>query len=364
MAPNDPLDNVFIRFKNHMDDNISRGFQTLFGSFINMGNDNVVNADDVVSWAVSSPYSPVNLQSLKQPRPLGAPPGTQFTFRDAFEDLLEVQSGHGLESLRMRLHDQYLEHIKLETRGTSVESWITGLARRGLLPAYFPLAPGVEYELSKKYWKHHSLQGLAFRRPDVSWSAGTILPELALSLQDEEDEEDDESEYNTSDDRRLSTRLPRTELDLYNFFENVFLRGEPEQTNDVRGDQQQPTQSQPPTPEYTSSDDVEGPAVNVTRTTETVGNYKVEEEVREYEDDNGGMVIEKTVRTYNADGKLVAINEEMSRSSSRSWSKQLQFGWTTGGGSGDTKPATTSNEPDSSAGSRPERKPTGWFWSK
>ncbi|KAI1182848.1 hypothetical protein F5B17DRAFT_418737 [Nemania serpens] len=101
--------------------------------------------DDVHTWSVQSPYSPLNLQHLPQPTPRDAPQGWNhsFTFRDAFEDLLVAGSGQPLSSMRVLIRKKARETLPFweRERGLHVAHWVGGLAALGLWDAYFNLGP-------------------------------------------------------------------------------------------------------------------------------------------------------------------------------------------------------------------------------
>lgn len=101
--------------------------------------------DDVHTWSVESPYSPLNLQHLPQPTPRDAPQAWKhsFTFRDAFEDLLVTGSGQELPSMRGLVQKKARERLPSweRERGVHVAHWVGGLAALGLWDAYFELDP-------------------------------------------------------------------------------------------------------------------------------------------------------------------------------------------------------------------------------
>lgn len=217
-GPENESGNPFIRFKNHVDDNIQRGFET-WTSFLwtlpttldshlrrqgdsssaapaitrdmsstaprgsgiiptadrdedGGGSESATDLDCVYNWAVHSPYSPLNLQHLRQPVPRDTPhyfhisftfppwsssssssspssssPSSdpRFTFRDAFEDLLFVSAGYPLPDLNGRLFGRAFEEFSgwrlfrlPGERGLHVADWTTKLGHLGLWHSYFP----------------------------------------------------------------------------------------------------------------------------------------------------------------------------------------------------------------------------------
>ncbi|KAI1430982.1 hypothetical protein GGR50DRAFT_131034 [Xylaria sp. CBS 124048] len=100
--------------------------------------------DDIYNWAIQSPYSPLNLQHLDQPRLQGVPRevAAQFTFRDAFEDLLRTSSGrrHGNSSTWEMLHRKTSE----VWAPLNVFHWVSSLGAQGLWGSYFALSPSLQ----------------------------------------------------------------------------------------------------------------------------------------------------------------------------------------------------------------------------
>ncbi|TRX88145.1 hypothetical protein FHL15_010943 [Xylaria flabelliformis] len=195
-------ENPFIRFKNHIDNNVRRGRDYLFGSpppstsspptlssppdlvsqppppplsqpppssklkmtdrtpstttaiaASESESEQTTTMAEVHTWSIQSPYSPLNLQDLPQPTPRDAPPRTPFshdsdnditfTFRDAFEDLLVAGSGQPLPSILELVMKKRREIIPFweMSRGLHVTSWVARLASRGLWDAYFRMEP-------------------------------------------------------------------------------------------------------------------------------------------------------------------------------------------------------------------------------
>ncbi|KAI1395153.1 hypothetical protein F4819DRAFT_204869 [Hypoxylon fuscum] len=208
--------NPFIRFKNHIDNNIQRGFETIFGPSMAMGrnyreemsdsnldrastwskqessspgnsnnDEGSAGVKDVLSWATSSPYSPLNLQDLPQPQPNDAPHGypESFTFRDAFEDLLAVNSGQPISDLHSSIFAKHVEEIRYFPFGMPVSAWVTELGRRGLWDAYFPLSSKARRKLAwadisrRRMWETGDM---TFRQPQIDPRPGALRPVLPL----------------------------------------------------------------------------------------------------------------------------------------------------------------------------------------
>ncbi|KAI0127611.1 hypothetical protein BJ170DRAFT_626138 [Xylariales sp. AK1849] len=96
----------------------------------------------ISSWVNFSSYSPVNLQHLPQPVPRDAPRFTtaQFTYADAFEDLMSVSSGRSMPSIHQRIAWQAkrTSQTGVFNNGSSATDWIALLEHDELWDAYFP----------------------------------------------------------------------------------------------------------------------------------------------------------------------------------------------------------------------------------
>lgn len=132
---------------------------------------------DPESWARHSPYSPFNLQHLPQPIPrdISQTQGhNDFTFRDAFEDLMTVSSGRplprGTDLLATKLHVDFMF-----ANGMPVSNWVRMLSVRGLWSPYF------SQHQKLQLWEQGSLGGeiasmLLDWGLDGGWLAGITKP--------------------------------------------------------------------------------------------------------------------------------------------------------------------------------------------
>ncbi|KAI0166582.1 hypothetical protein GGR57DRAFT_30509 [Xylariaceae sp. FL1272] len=170
-------DNPFIRFKNHVHRKVRRGTETIFSiasplpyalPATQQGTPDSINTnpsqrssssstmalsrdseeprssiEDVYDWAVNSPYSPLNLQTLRQPTPKGAPPGWEghFTFRDAFEDLLVAGNREPVPKMRSILLHKAQESENVFSQVTHVNDWVGWLGVLGYWHSYFNIHP-------------------------------------------------------------------------------------------------------------------------------------------------------------------------------------------------------------------------------
>ncbi|KAI0393954.1 hypothetical protein F5Y17DRAFT_429862 [Xylariaceae sp. FL0594] len=135
------------------------------------------DVDDVYRWAAHNPYSPLHLQHLRQPVPRDAPRGLgdQFTFRDAFEDLLITGSGAALPDAREVARVKLLES-SYHGPGPVVGSWlgglVVGLGAGGGTPRTFGFGDTGGPEVHVTTWVQHlgalGLWGSFFNlRPEI-----------------------------------------------------------------------------------------------------------------------------------------------------------------------------------------------------
>ncbi|KAH7349505.1 hypothetical protein B0T11DRAFT_289321 [Plectosphaerella cucumerina] len=93
-----------------------------------------------MSFILDSPYSPLMLRQLPQPVPRDLPEGADpsvFGFDDAFEDLLRVTSGQGLEDINVR-YAMKKEWLQSFPRGLPPMLWLHQLTRQGLWDGWEP----------------------------------------------------------------------------------------------------------------------------------------------------------------------------------------------------------------------------------
>ncbi|KAJ2906742.1 hypothetical protein MKZ38_010733 [Zalerion maritima] len=104
------------------------------------------------SFAAYSPYSPLNLRHMPQPRPLGLPASEQsnFTFEDAFEDLLTVMCGRELPPINEKADMRRVLGSMFPT-GEPAFYWVRRLQAQGLLNGYFPRADQVRKQLEERF---------------------------------------------------------------------------------------------------------------------------------------------------------------------------------------------------------------------
>ncbi|KAI0195897.1 hypothetical protein F4808DRAFT_440256 [Astrocystis sublimbata] len=141
------------------------------------------NMNEVHAWAVDSPYSPLNLQHLPQPVPRGVPRSHEgdFTFRDAFEDLLVAGSGKPVPSTRELVWKKKREHFPFwekereeqQGKGLHVTQWVGGLAQNGLWNSYFKLDPPPAAKPGHDKDREAAERPLYFREPAPAAPRGT-----------------------------------------------------------------------------------------------------------------------------------------------------------------------------------------------
>ena len=181
-GPASGSDNPFVRFKRQVDERIASGIRAAWAlspaaarapaappsplAVLEAGVADGLRQQTVSSWLGHSPYSPLRLQGLRPPAPRDAPAGTadQYSFRDAFEDLLVVGAGQPLPALPPRrpgpdpprllgpswaqavpaLLAPPLASLRRDGEwvdfadGVSPAAWAAQLERRGLWTSYFP----------------------------------------------------------------------------------------------------------------------------------------------------------------------------------------------------------------------------------
>ncbi|XXH04429.1 RNA recognition motif-containing protein [Hypoxylon texense] len=311
-----------------------------------------VNVDDVLSWATSSAYSPLNLQSLPQPRPRDAThvyPDC-FTFRDAFEDLLAVNSGRPLSNLQDLMLEKHSEHIRYFPWGMPVASWAVGLGRRGLWEAYFPLSPSARRELSYGYISPRTLwqtDDLTFhQRPSSSRLSILNHPLVHWGSRWEEGHHPWSECEERAPKRETATQEKEAELedDLYAAVESKFAVDGPATTPDI---QKVSNVKSGATENKSTSDSEEAPVV---RTMKTPGGGEILETVQRRVR-NGKNETRTTTQQFDAHGNMIALSE-----STRIWSS-----WKTSKDR-EKSEATDETEDATSKTSGRDMKPTGWFW--
>lgn len=195
-GPASGSDNPFVRFKRQVDERISNGIRAAWAlsalprtpasgppaaaadadttpqaqppphiAALEASVADGLRQQTVYSWLGHSPYSPLRLEGLRPPVPRDAPAETcdQYSFRDAFEDLLVVSAGQSLPALPWRRPDHDLHRLLGPTwartipallapplsplrngefaefaDGVSPSAWAAQLERRGLWTSYFP----------------------------------------------------------------------------------------------------------------------------------------------------------------------------------------------------------------------------------
>ncbi|KAH9883889.1 hypothetical protein F4778DRAFT_585876 [Xylariomycetidae sp. FL2044] len=387
----DSSSNPFVRFKNNVDKGVQKGVHTLFGSSIPMDNQYgppsgerngaaaaptpiptpTAAADDVFSWAVYSPYSPLNLQHLPQPVPNDTPRAWRnlFTFRDAFEDLLTASSGDPLPTTQELLLTKALDRTRswLFLDGLHVEDWILGLGNRRLWDAFFPLSPAAKYSLSRGFvpssCRTYLTQDMTFH-PQPSTST---LREL---LGTDSSNWSQIWEWAHSDTRGDHTPVTKpksegasSEEDLYAIFSSDFAREAP-----VRAEPQSTRHLDPLTqPAQSTADEADDHDTSQVVTTRTIltpdgGRVETTTSTRESDEKKEVTTVEKR---FDADGNLVAHSKTSSTSrtysSKGSWGGSLAGDWPTTTATTTTGTDTSHNK-DRSSAEKARGNPTGWFW--
>lgn len=181
--PQPPNKNPFIRFKQHVDDRIGTGLWVLTGrqpklppmpdpqannhaaqdvhnSFHILNMNSLNNTAYWTKWAVSSPYSPYNLQRLPQPVPRDLPldvAADHFGFEDALEDLLATTQGLPMMDLRQQVVYKSAVRNAFKTWKEPPVVWAERVASRGLWTrAVLPVSTewGQNAEYSQQQLQH------------------------------------------------------------------------------------------------------------------------------------------------------------------------------------------------------------------
>ncbi|KAI0005692.1 hypothetical protein F4779DRAFT_42922 [Xylariaceae sp. FL0662B] len=375
MAADDPSSNPFIRFKHHVDSNVQRGLQTVFGTYNTTRDDHttaamsttvpghtssqsedsltsdsgIAAAQDVYAWALSSPYSPLHLQHLPQPRPRDAPANDpcRFTFRDAFEDLLTVNSGLPLPDIQRLSFAKHLEHFQHSLFGLRVDDWVADLGRRGLWDAYFPrwIAPMDGFALHQRWELAHS----PFAFPDEPHFDNDLVgpPRLGALWKEVVSKLAGESYQHQHAD---------SEADLYEAIRSRFALDGPMRRGSAEGIQGR-AESLP--------DDVHSTDAPVSRIMETRDGGRilrtVERRIRD-----GQTEVTTTTQHYDMDGNLTAQDR------TTSISRIVPYKLPGEGFVGERNSVATSAEITTSditdegdrQNGRDGRKSSGWFWTK
>ncbi|KAI2463938.1 hypothetical protein F4781DRAFT_96216 [Annulohypoxylon bovei var. microspora] len=388
MAIDDSSDNPFIRFKKHIDSNIQRGFHTVFGSSTAMVTDTKNNmsinnqdchsypskpenspsdsampnhdrgstsADDVLSWAVSSPYSPANLQSLAQPRPNDAPRDYPdcFTFRNAFEDLLAAGDGRPLSDLRKLVFAKHFEHVKYSPWGMPVENWVSDVGRRGLWDTYFPLSSLAKRELSSyglvSPWIFQTTER-TFNQPQTfTWSTFAFPHWEYHFPRSDHDRTGHGEESSKREAETTQHQEADTEEALYTTTPSKFATDNRVQTSTKSGSTQNPS------PE----DSEDAPA---SQTIQTPDGGKILKTVQQ-RSRGGGTETTTTTRKFDADGNLIGQGEESSWTWSRSFPKTASLSNDKERPDSDAE-TTTLSSLSGEATIRGSGKVSGWFWTR
>ncbi|KAI1372967.1 hypothetical protein F4677DRAFT_430553 [Hypoxylon crocopeplum] len=390
MATGDSSDsnNIFVRFKNRVDNNIQR-FQTVWGSLLTIGTQDkkelpvsntdpdfgasvyefkptvlflkrpnpekgTVSAEDVLTWAIYNPYSPSNLQYIRQPYPNDAPRDYPdcFTFRDAFEDLLAVNSGQQLSDLRKLIFAKHFEHVRHFPWGLTVEDWVINLGRRDLWSAFFPLSSSTKQKLSYRLHIPLNIGGhidfATFRRPqgllnpsDPFWnySRSRDFHLERHSLWRRRNEESSDSTTGTTDREALS------DADLYAATQSDFSTPFRARIDAARGELNAKTESTRNTGSPGSED------ASVSQTVESPDGGKILITVRQ-RTLGGGTEATTTTRRLNDQGYLVAYREE----TTRTWVGRLY--------NNDGEGTASDDEADTKSTAPRDGKSSGWFWTR
>lgn len=180
------------------------------------------------SFAAYSPYSPLNLRSIPQPRPtsLSADHTSFFTFEDAFEDLLAVMCGKEMQDL-MEKAEMRKVLDKMFPSGEPGFYWVRRLQAESLLDGYFPRAEHMRRQLEESYLGDEEVKKqreLNEKRSRVwQWVWNRHHPVEKTSNKDERSFEDCDVEDWI---KELDSVLSQTTKDMREEFNNGHIFGE------------------------------------------------------------------------------------------------------------------------------------------
>ncbi|KAI3320486.1 hypothetical protein HD806DRAFT_234866 [Xylariaceae sp. AK1471] len=436
-----PEDNPFIRFKNHVNSNVRRGIQTVFGTpalvststsspvlvpslrescasdatchshpqqqqqsslptimmdrspspqvssnASSENNEGTTSMDDVYTWAIQSPYSPLNLQHLRQPVPQGVHPSWEghFTFRDAFEDLLVAGSGSPLPSLSEHTRRKTWESNPFSAWGPGqhVALWVGEVGVTGLWGSYFNLRPELrncfDWRPSRKMDMSGFNRRLYFRAPAVSeWGNGGLVDEWKEREASRDKDWIDIWSEAMKVVRDHVTRFGEddedanadAEEDLYSANRSEFAADPVSARKDMQ------VAERPNTTNALQKQDVpEMPEPEQVTTTEYADGSKHVMTTRRKERD-GKTEVTTTSQHFDANGSLLAESKETT--TRRTWSGRVpgaeaSFSWafnkdakttTRAEGNGGRTDDEDGDGDDSHLGGRKDAK-SGWFWKR
>lgn len=279
--PADTSNNVFVRFKHHIDSNIASGFNTLLGvptaprqprtndtspstlrpnspppsssssssspsshlpstcSAMDVQEARRPAHWDVFSLVSSASYSPTALRHLPHPVPNDLPhelDSTIFTFEDAFEDLLAVSQGQPLPDINARYEQRKLLQHMFPT-GEPTWFWMRRLESQGLIESP---SRGRFFRTLRPDWEsfHRELDQRAADvwrgatgEDDGEQGAGDVFHEIGRAFKQierglSEDGSRDEEPEPDSDDKQRRRKEPDTFDDLFSSLSSTVAEGQ------------------------------------------------------------------------------------------------------------------------------------------
>ncbi|KAI8176036.1 hypothetical protein K4K51_006941 [Colletotrichum sp. SAR 10_75] len=281
-----------------------------------------------ISFLIESPYSPLALRDMPQPRPRDLPTDadpTLFGFEDAFEDLLMVTSGQGLPDIheRHRVKKEWREQFP---RGLPPILWLHQLTRQGLWDGWAPRPDVLEGAISERWQRWLQEQDDPFR-DSRSLPAASQTP--SKELEPKEAEKTMVRGVTDGVGRETRNRLGEEQYNRETEEDSYFsVMGKAR----FSGSRQTGT----------------GKSSSTTRDLSPQGlpsGWKVVEETQERDNGNGNISIKKTVTTFNEKGEEVGRQTE--RRSDYTWSANFSTG---GGNKQDQRQQNDTDDKSS------------WFW--
>lgn len=295
-----------------------------------------------LSFLVDSPYSPLRLQDIPQPVPRDLPKNgdpSLFGFEDAFEDLLLVTSGQGLSDIqcRYRLKEEWREHYP---QGLPPILWLHQLCRQGLWDGW-EARPDVSQKLAGERWRRWlEKQGEPFRQASAMQGDRSSSARLGPPC-DTRDGNDSTTQLKT--ESAPDAEQVEVEENAYNTF-----------AGGMRVDMVQNPWERTRRALFGSTDgqsELGDHRAIATATENLPKGWKVDEVVRERVLPNGHTSVTTTRTTFDEKGQEVG-REAVTRS---------QFTWSTNR-SDNTGEKADMEGPDKNVPEQPSERESGWFW--
>ncbi|KAL0931633.1 uncharacterized protein CTRU02_212587 [Colletotrichum truncatum] len=271
-----------------------------------------------ISFLIESPYSPLMLRDMPQPTPKDLPAGADpslFGFEDAFEDLLMVSSGQGLPDIdeRHRVKKEWRESFP---KGLPPILWLHQLTRQGLWDGWAPRPDVLEGAISERWQRW-------LQEQDDPFHERKALP-TPKGNPPKEFEENRSEDVQRETQHRAEEEHKETEEDSY---------------FSVMGKARFSGSGQ------TETGGTAGSNTNDLSTEGLPPGWRVIQNVQERDDGKGNISVTKTITTFNDKGEEVSRQTE--KRSDYTWSASFSTG------SGSKRDHPQENDPNEKG---------SWFW--